>query len=1096
MKNYLALAIFLSGLLATNAADTVGTVFTNFMSEPYAVTVDQDNNYYLTEAAANRVWQYSTENFTLKVLVGGGWRGTNDGKGLYGEFYNPQGIVFARGGLFVADAGNHLIRFINISNATVSTVAGSLTAAPGSADGLGRAATFNSPAGLAADTNGNIYIADQANNAVRKMDTNNNVTTLGTAFLNANPDMKFYRPAAVTVDDNGLVYVADAGKNSIKVILPNGAVEMVAGSNSRYDSGMDDSVYGAGATFNTPSGLFWLDDRLIVSDTGNGLLRIIATNASYSTYSVTTFIGTSGGLIKPMGIIQDLLGSYLIADMGFGTDSGQLRIIPSTGATQTPVPKPAIGFVRTNLVETPTRSYYTTTIIYPGNSTFNNDMQVVMTADLGTEIHYTIDGTTPTQNSPSIPNFHEGDFPDYKVLPDPVPGRDSTFVISAIATAPGTGRRPSAVDKVVVHFKVATPSNPDSDNMNNFAVSCASWYAQLYYTTDDSDPSPANGILYIANSRISVFDGTIRDVHFKMRGFRDGYEPSGIMSNTFLFANLQVSTLGVNTNYVAGIGSTIVVPVSINLAAGDQFRSLQYRVEITSGPGAPLPPSQFRSLDINPDSDFIHVGGPAAPGQTALTTSYPYAVTSNNVEIGRGLVVTAIGTNANFAIVSNSVVSLLAVPIPPNAKEGDTYRISVSEPSGTFDAARRDILLWKLSDVIITVANLSYLVGDSLDATWYNAGDFGDGNLLNNDVNAAFYASLGVRVPFDFTDVFDAMDAFPLDTPGIAGGDGQIRYLDWQTILRRSLRLDTNNWKRAWTAFGGRTATSTTLPTTFHPDLPAINLAASVPATIEARPLTQVNPGQTVSVPVYVNVPSGAAISGLQLMAKVGTGDGTPALTQAAEFMAAGTMPTVSRMSAVSSGVAAWDMGSLATPLRGSNLVGFVRFTVPTNALPGQAYTVYFTGVDGAADWSAQADFAVIPASVWVRSDAQARLPEVEWMFRHFGSLTNKWANMDADPDGDGVPNLQERMAGTDPTKLRLVLEKAGVIFDAKNGLKLRWFGKLGTKYTVEKTTDLSSKKWTAVASNLQGRADIQEFIASFTPDPATYYRVRLQLQP
>jgi hypothetical protein len=588
------------------------------------------------------------------------------------------------------------------------------------------------------------------------------------------------------------------------------------------------------------------------------------------------------------------------------------------------------------------------------------------------------------------------------------------------------------------------------------------------------------------------------------------------MEHKFLFSNLKVSTIGINKNYLAGSGSTIVVPVNLNIAAGDEFRSLQYRVEITTNlveittkfttngvvittnneeivtsGSAPFPSSQFRTLDITPGIDFITVDGPAEPGKIFQTISYPYLAT--NKMVGRGLMVTAIGTNSNFSVKSNTVVSLLAVPIPPDATNGSKYFISISYPSGTSDAARNNVLLWSLNYATITVSNLTYVVGDSAASAWYNAGDFGDGDLLNNDVNDAFYASLGVRVPFSFSDVFDAMDSFPVDAEGVAGGDGQIRYLDWQTTLRRSLRLDSSNFIRYWTN-SGRYATSTTLMNNNHLDLPALTVVPSVQAVIGAQPLTQVNPGQTVSVPVYVNAVNGVSLSGLQLVAHVGAGNDTPVLTQAAEFVAAGMMPAVSRMSVVSGGIAAaWDMGSLATPLKGSNLVGFVKFMVPTDALPGQVYTVYFTGVDGAADWNTQADFTVVPASVWVRSGAHALMPEVEWLFRNFGSLTSRWANLNADPDGDGVPNWQERLAGTDPTKLRLALVRAGVIFDANNGLKLRWFGKLGAKYTVEKTTDLSSHNWTGVAANLQGRADIQEFITSFTPEPATYYRVRLQ---
>ena len=91
----------------------------------------------------------------------------------FAHFANPQGIVFARGGLVVADSGNHLIRFVTL-NGTVSTLAGSTA---GFADGAGHGRPVQLARRLAADAAGNIYVADLLNNRVRKIDPANNVTT-------------------------------------------------------------------------------------------------------------------------------------------------------------------------------------------------------------------------------------------------------------------------------------------------------------------------------------------------------------------------------------------------------------------------------------------------------------------------------------------------------------------------------------------------------------------------------------------------------------------------------------------------------------------------------------------------------------------------------------------------------------------------------------------------------------------------------------------------------------------------------------------------------------------------------------------------------
>src|SRR5439155_15174707 len=111
-----------------------------------------------------------------------GTQGANDGTGIQARFFDPKGIVYvsARDGLVVADSGNHLIRLVTLSGGVI-TLAGQ-AGVPGADDGAGSAATSRFPSGLAADTDGNVFIADSKNNSIRKLDLNNVVSTVASGF--------------------------------------------------------------------------------------------------------------------------------------------------------------------------------------------------------------------------------------------------------------------------------------------------------------------------------------------------------------------------------------------------------------------------------------------------------------------------------------------------------------------------------------------------------------------------------------------------------------------------------------------------------------------------------------------------------------------------------------------------------------------------------------------------------------------------------------------------------------------------------------------------------------------------------------------------
>lgn len=144
------------------------------------------------------------------------------------------------GNVYVADTANNTIRKITPSG-LVSTLAGG-AGQNGSADGDGPSARFYHPQGITLDATGNVYVADTANNLIRKITPLGSVSTLaGAAGQSGNSDgtgrdARFNHPQAITMDGRGDLYVADTGNQTIRKVTPKGAVSTLTGRRTSVDS--------------------------------------------------------------------------------------------------------------------------------------------------------------------------------------------------------------------------------------------------------------------------------------------------------------------------------------------------------------------------------------------------------------------------------------------------------------------------------------------------------------------------------------------------------------------------------------------------------------------------------------------------------------------------------------------------------------------------------------------------------------------------------------------------------------------------------------------------------------------------------------------
>lgn len=187
---------------------------------PYATAVDSSGNVYVADSD-NHAIRKITPAGLVSTIAGNGTAGATDGLGSNATFYRPRGIALdSSGNLYIADRTNSLIRKIT-PEGMVSTIAGNGVAT--FADGTGTNASFNYPISVMLDRFGNIYVGDNANHRVRKIDTNRVVTTLAGSGVGSFADgtgnsAGFNQPLGMAMDSSGYLYVADYTNNRIRRI--------------------------------------------------------------------------------------------------------------------------------------------------------------------------------------------------------------------------------------------------------------------------------------------------------------------------------------------------------------------------------------------------------------------------------------------------------------------------------------------------------------------------------------------------------------------------------------------------------------------------------------------------------------------------------------------------------------------------------------------------------------------------------------------------------------------------------------------------------------------------------------------------------------
>jgi hypothetical protein len=1220
MKQMLVKGFAIATLALGAWAQSVNTVLPSrpgVLTEPFGVAVDDHQNIYLSDGPTHSIYRFVVSTGELRLLTGTpGEAGSLDGTLKQAHFSDPKDILFARNGLVVADQQNRVIRFINLTSGQVSTLAGAMGQS-GATDGPAADARFRLPRGLASDADGNIYISDFRAGSIRKLDTNNVVTTLATG-LNG--------PSGLSVASNGKIYIAERTGNRISVLDPNGTLSAFAGTGG---TGSDDALDATEATFNFPEDVLWLGSEfgLMVSDSANHTLRRIYFNETENVFSTETYAGIpeSPGLKDgdrkiaqfhtPAGLTPYATG-FLIVDQ----ENQAIRQI-LTSPTPPKINNPQIGWVK--IVVDPESGVETAVLEPVTDATFENDVVIAILGDPDVQNHFTVGPAKtnlfqpdpvpdPTLVSPTAPKFINHSSP--KNIPPTLSGPLPALSVKAISTGkdPAENRTPSDIVQATFRFEVATPNINSTRTPGALVFTTSTENATMWYTISNTPdaPDPTNGNDGPDDNPNSL--GPLKsgdsiplvlgkeDVIVKVRGFRENYKDSGIAIAEFSPSKFLPNriTFGfedgeASSDFVASAGQRFYAPVTLSLLPNSVMYGLQFNLTVSPDSGSVTNADyglSFQSmLAKDPNVAFgSSVGG--LPDALHYTTIPPSTVTEykrivqnfTNVIIGSGQTNTnVISITNNIPVVESLVFTNLTenllgvgwlerfggtnlyntkaqtlisysiphdnvflsgggkvVPgsfsfvVPNKATLGATYTIKIGRPSATADGVSQDIFLQApYEDDIsplkaiqkVTVGNRPYIVGDVAPFRWFNAGDFGDTNILNNDLIQIMEAvAYGWNLPPEGSDFEDAMDSCCVDTNGndlsgtlvfrdgndptinqIAFGDGKLNVADIWLSFRRSLDPSLNWYARYWSN-GVRQAVI--VSNVFHGDstlaaLPKKGLSTRDVAISDTPPSLSLQlggaetlPGGMVQLPLIADITGDLPIRALSFNAVITTLDGQVSLTEPVEFIPSPDLgsPTFHFESSERfSGV--W-LDTSRPGVSGDSQIGLIQIKVPTNATIASAYQVHLDRVSASPNGIFIFPQTTRDAYITMKNRAPvAWTDEItdDWRVQYFGSTLNAQSAPDADPDGDGLSNLAEFRAGTSPIDAADAL-RLQVVISTAGGVKLRWSSVSGKRYVIETCGDLGSKAaWSSLADPVDGTGQVLE---SARPLDAAhqFYRVRL----
>ena len=260
------------------------------LSSPASVARAASGILFIADTGNHRVRKINSS--TISTVVGSGVQGFSGdgGQGTVAQLNSPAGVACDEAGnLFISDTGNHRVRFLNVSSGVIITIAGSVNRGYSGDNGLGTDAWLYSPLGLGARA-GSLYIADTSNNVIRMLNLSTNIirTCAGTGVSGYSGDggqgtaAQLNNPEGVSVDSDGNVAITDSGNNRIRIVSAVTGVIITIGGTGGAGYSGDGGE-GTSASMFYPAGIASTGLNFVFSDQTNARIRSLTRPTPSST---------------------------------------------------------------------------------------------------------------------------------------------------------------------------------------------------------------------------------------------------------------------------------------------------------------------------------------------------------------------------------------------------------------------------------------------------------------------------------------------------------------------------------------------------------------------------------------------------------------------------------------------------------------------------------------------------------------------------------------------------------------------------------------------------------------------------------------------